>query len=86
VSALLGLLVRFLLLFLVARLIVRSVSRAREARRPLERERGRRSATELVRDPICNTFLPRSSAVAAVIGGREELFCSRLCADRARQA
>jgi hypothetical protein len=40
-------------------------------------------ASELVRDRICNTFLPRERAVRAVISGREEHFCSEACRDRA---
>jgi hypothetical protein len=83
VITLLGVLVRVLLLFFVARLVVRAVRGRGEARRPLEPARSPHP-TELVRDRVCNTFLPRASAVAAVIGGREELFCSTVCADRAR--
>lgn len=38
---------------------------------------------DLVRDRICNTFLPRSRALRAVVGGHEEHFCSAACRDRA---
>ncbi len=41
-------------------------------------------AGELVRDPVCKTFVPRESAVRALVGGREQLYCSSACADRAR--
>jgi len=47
---------------------------------------GRKSAatdTELVRDTICNTFLPRSRALHANICGEERHFCSPACAQRA---
>jgi hypothetical protein len=38
---------------------------------------------ELVRDRVCNTFLPRESALRATVSGREEHFCSAACRDRA---
>ena len=40
-------------------------------------------AADLVRDRVCNTFLPRERAVRAVIDGHEEYFCSTACRDRA---
>ena len=41
------------------------------------------SGVEMVRDRVCNTFLPRERAVTAVVGGREMHFCSAACRDRA---
>ncbi len=41
---------------------------------------------DLVRDRICNTFLPRDRAVRAMVSGREEHFCSEACRDRALTA
>ena len=38
---------------------------------------------EMVRDRICNTFLPRERALMAVVRGVEEPFCSPACRDRA---
>jgi hypothetical protein len=38
---------------------------------------------EMVRDRICNTFLPRERALMAVVHGVEEPFCSPACRDRA---
>lgn len=43
-------------------------------------------AAELVRDRVCNTFLPRERAIAARIAGHEEHFCSTSCRDRALAA
>ena len=40
-------------------------------------------ATDLVRDRVCNTFVPREAALVARIGGREEHFCSVACRDKA---
>jgi hypothetical protein len=38
---------------------------------------------ELVRDRVCNTFVPRTRSVRVMIGGHEEHFCSTVCAQRA---
>lgn len=40
-------------------------------------------AESLVRDRVCNTFVPKSRALRAVIAGHEEYFCSAACRDRA---
>jgi hypothetical protein len=46
---------------------------------------GRRAALQgdLVRDRICNTFVPRDRALRALVAGREEHFCSSACRDQA---
>lgn len=41
---------------------------------------------ELVRDEMCNTFVPRSRALVAQVGGRTAHFCSSACRDRALAA
>lgn len=38
---------------------------------------------ELVRDRVCNTFLPRSRALTLRVGSREEHFCSERCRSQA---
>jgi hypothetical protein len=43
------------------------------------------AATEMVRDRVCDTFLPRSRALMAVVDGREQHFCSPECRERARR-
>lgn len=45
-----------------------------------------RKTEDLVRDPVCNTYVPRSRALTAVVGGHAEHFCSEACRDRARAA
>jgi len=42
-------------------------------------------ATDMVRDRVCDTFLPRSRALVAMVDGREQHFCSAECRDRARR-
>jgi YHS domain-containing protein len=78
-----------LIVLLVVRMIGRSVARlfgaGGEVRRGGEKGRTRSKAAEdLVRDPVCNTYVPRSRALSAVIEGRPEHFCSEACRDRAR--
>jgi hypothetical protein len=40
---------------------------------------------DLVRDRVCNTFVPRDRAIRALVNGHEEHFCSTTCRDRALQ-
>jgi hypothetical protein len=40
-------------------------------------------AVDMVRDRMCNTFVPRARALAASVEGRVEFFCSPACRDRA---
>jgi hypothetical protein len=51
------------------------------------REAGARTAAprerDLVRDRVCNTFLPKDRALTAVVRGHEEYFCSAACRDQA---
>jgi YHS domain-containing protein len=42
--------------------------------------------TEMVRDQVCNTFVPRARALRATIGGQEAFFCSEACRARAQAA
>ena len=85
-------LLRVLLALFVVRLLVRAFAgflRARAAppavpERP--QSRAGQQGTELVRDRVCNTFLPKGQALRAMIGGQEEHFCSADCRDRALAA
>jgi hypothetical protein len=79
------LVLRFVFLLFLVRIVVRGLARAfapRNASRPAPAP-SLRPPEELVRDRICNTFVPRSRAVLAVVGGHEELFCSPVCRDKA---
>jgi YHS domain-containing protein len=35
--------------------------------------------SEMVKDPRCKTYIPKKSAIGALIDGREYHFCSRQC-------
>jgi YHS domain-containing protein len=78
-----------LIVLLAVRMVMRAVGRlfgvqdqrrqARRTRRPEPR-----LAEDLVRDPVCQTYVPRSRALPATVEGREEFFCSEECRERAR--
>ena len=68
--------VRFLVVLFLVRLGLRLFAAARQ--RPAHG-----TATDLVRDHVCNTFVPRDRALPGVVGGRTEHFCSAECRDRA---
>jgi hypothetical protein len=69
--------VRVLVVLFLVRLGLRLFVAARERRRPAK------TGSELVRDRVCNTFVPRDRALFGVIGGRCEPFFSLKCRDRA---
>jgi hypothetical protein len=90
VIAMLVVLVRIVMVLLVVRFVLRFVAsviqgytggedRARDGRR------SEVAATEMVRDRVCDTFVPRSRALMAVVDGREQHFCSPACRERARE-
>ena len=74
-----GLFLRILALLLLLRLLFRFVGGVIRG----YRGDGSARATEMVRDRVCNTFLPRERALRAVVDGHEEHFCSAACRDRA---
>lgn len=79
-----GLLLRFLAVLFLVRLAFRFLAAViRGATTPAPAERTRAIATDLVRDRVCNTFLPRSSALVAAVNGETAFFCSETCRDRA---
>ncbi len=80
---LLAILIRFLVAVLVVRLGLRAL--ASWLGTPATPSAGGRvpASEDLVRDRICNTFLPRSRALRAVVAGHEEHFCSTACRDQA---
>ena len=78
-----------LIVLLLFRLVTRSIVRFFAAPGGVQRGRGTgrhrsRAAEDLVRDPVCNTYVPRSRALTALVQGHEEYFCSEACRDRAR--
>ncbi len=51
-------------------------------RRPLPPSRPRMSSDELVKDPVCGTYIVRSRAVSRAAAEGARYFCSAECAGR----
>jgi hypothetical protein len=81
------LIVRFLQLMaalLLLRLFVRFVAAFLQGlRAPDKPQPAPGEAADLVRDRVCNTFVPRAGALVARVGGHQEHFCSAACRDKA---
>ncbi|HEV7498735.1 MAG TPA: hypothetical protein VGQ33_01975 [Vicinamibacteria bacterium] len=76
-------LARILVVLLVMRFVLRFIAAVVKGYQDAAlRER----STEMVRDRVCDTFLPRARALVETVDGRERYFCSRECRDRARGA
>jgi hypothetical protein len=75
--------VRFLVILLIVRWVLRGIASMGRTPERATRRAGE-GAVNLVRDGICNTFFPETQAVRATIAGREQLFCSSECAQRAQ--
>lgn len=73
---------RVLAILFVVRLVLRAFASLARRSAPAPGA-PREPGVALVRDRICNTFLPRERALRALVGGREEHFCSEACRERA---
>jgi YHS domain-containing protein len=81
--------VRFILLFLLALLVLRALLRV--FRGVLDgagyrREGGGTPSVKLVRDPVCGMFLVPSKALTAEARGETQYFCSEKCRAEWRRA
>jgi hypothetical protein len=54
-------------------------SRSEPAKKPRPAGSGPRLEGDMVRDRICNTFVPRSRALLLREGDKEHFFCSEAC-------
>ena len=75
-------LVRVVLVLMAVRLVLRFLAAVVQGYQGAPRPA---PATDMVRDRVCDTFLPRARALVAVVDGREQHFCSVECRDRARR-
>lgn len=88
-TQLLALVLRATFVLVVVRLLLRFVAavlrgyRGESGHRP---RTGAASASELVRDRVCNTFVPKTRALHAVVAGEVRYFCSAACRDAAKAA
>ena len=76
-------LVRVVAVLLIARFVLRFVAAVVQGYQGAPPREA--AATEMVRDRVCDTFVPRSRALMAIVDGREQHFCSPECRDRARR-
>lgn len=74
--------VRVVLVLMAVRLVLRFLAAVAQGYQGAPRPA---PATDMVRDRVCDTFLPRARALVAVVDGREQHFCSAECRDRARR-
>jgi YHS domain-containing protein len=52
---------------------------------PDDRDHGNTDAgpvDEMVQDPVCLTYIPRSGAIKKVVNGETHFFCSQACVDK----
>ena len=75
-------LVRIVVVLLIVRFVLRFLAAVVQGYQAAPR---REPATEMVRDRVCDTFVPRSRALMAIVDGREQHFCSPECRERARR-
>lgn len=80
-----------ILILLIARAFWRLVDGIIEAAGGTTRRRGpgrtpAAPAVKLVRDPVCGTHVPPSSAVTLAVNGTTHYFCSDTCRDRFRKS
>ena len=78
-------LVRICVALLLLRLVLRfaaGVLRGLRGEPGPDRSRPK-GAVDLVRDPVCGTYLSREGALRGRLEGREAYFCSAACRDRA---
>jgi uncharacterized protein len=72
--------VRFLLLVFLAYVIYLVLKSFRSlGRRPQPAQRRPRSSGVMVKDEVCDTYVPREEAIRETIDGKEYYFCSKEC-------
>ena len=76
-------LVRIVVVLLIVRFVLRFLAAVVQGYQGAPRREA--PATEMVRDRVCDTFVPRSRALMAIMDGREQYFCSPACRERARR-
>jgi hypothetical protein len=76
--------VRVLAVVFLVRLVLRLWAEWRRGTAPRPAP-GSGPARDLVRDRVCNTFVPRDRALVVRTPAGEEYFCSPACRDKARE-
>jgi YHS domain-containing protein len=73
---------RLLILIILGYIFYRMVKRLMAPKPKVKRTAPGEAVDELVKDPMCNTYVALGSAEKRVIRGKEYAFCSKACADR----
>lgn len=71
--------IRFLFFCLAAYLLFRLYSFIRRIGRTSPPSPPAASSGAMVKDEVCQTYLPREKAIREIIDGREQFFCSPEC-------
>ena len=66
-----------LLFYLIYRVVRFFTALGRSSGNPIPQ--GRKTAGTMVKDEVCNTYLPKQDAIRLVHEGREHYFCSEDC-------
>ena len=77
-----GWILRIILFLIVVRLVLRFVHGLLQGLSPGSGpggQRSRREPEQLVRDPVCGTYVPRTRALTAGSGAALRYFCSEQC-------
>ncbi len=77
-------LIRLAFLFALAYFAYLVVRVYRSLTRPAKPSPPRRIQGEMVKDDVCNTYIPKDEAIREVRDGRERFFCSEECRRRSR--
>ena len=84
-----GMLFRFLLIFLAVLVAYRAVRRLLLPGQGKGEVRGPEQDVihkgEMVRDPVCGTYVPRQGSLSLAAGAEEHFFCSAECRDEFRR-
>ena len=70
------------LLVVLAYLIANLMFPKRRVPRGTPRQAPEMVTEDLVRDPVCQLYLPRSEAIRRTVRGQEHFFCSPGCLDK----
>ena len=80
---------RFLLLlflfFLVYRLVKGLLINREDSKSSLPESSSQIGSKEMVKDPQCNTYIPKDEAISYRIRGQSYYFCSKECAQRFKE-
>jgi hypothetical protein len=85
VIGILSAIVRVLLVLFVVRLVLRLFTEFRRGRAGRPARAGVPPSRDLVRDRVCNTFVPRDRALVVRSSAGDEYYCSPACRDKARE-